>query len=36
MGHQHQWDRAIFRKRVKIKSKQIRYSAEFDILFVSN
>ena len=36
MGHQYQWDSAIFRKRVKIMFKQFRYRAEFDIAFVSN
>ena len=36
MGHQHQWDSAIFRKRVKIKFKHLRYRVEFDIAFVSN
>ena len=36
MGHQHHWDSAIFRKRVKIKFKQFRYRAEFDIVCVSN
>ena len=36
MGHQHQWDSAIFRKRVKIKLQQLRYKAEFDTAFVSS
>ena len=34
MGHQHKWISAIFRKRVKIIFKQLRYRAEFDIAFV--
>ena len=36
MGHHHQWDSDIFRNCVKIKFKQLRYRAEFDIAFVSN
>ena len=34
MGHQRQWDSAIFQKRLKIKFKQLRFRAEFDIAFV--
>ena len=35
MGHQHQWDSAVFRTNVKTKFKQLRFRAEFDIAFVS-